>query len=167
MTDDSPNGPPNDPPNYPPPGFEPHFRKSPLTDPWEPLYSRRSGSGGDGAEEAGAGLTIGLLVGEAHCNSRGLAHGGLITALADNAMGLACALSGAGVSGLVTVTLTCDFISSAKIGDWLEIAAMPVRVGRTLAFASAEVTAAGRIVARASAVFNVAAPKAAMENRSE
>ena len=22
-------------------GFEPHFRKSPLTDPWEPLYSQR------------------------------------------------------------------------------------------------------------------------------
>ena len=24
----------------PPEGFAPHFRKSPLTDPWEPLYSR-------------------------------------------------------------------------------------------------------------------------------
>jgi hypothetical protein len=25
-----------------PDGFEPHFRKSPLTDPWEPLYSKRT-----------------------------------------------------------------------------------------------------------------------------
>ena len=25
-----------------PAGFEPHFRKSPLTDPWEPLYSKRT-----------------------------------------------------------------------------------------------------------------------------
>ncbi len=25
-----------------PEGFEPHFRKSPLTDPWEPLYSKRT-----------------------------------------------------------------------------------------------------------------------------
>ena len=24
-----------------PDGFEPHFRKSPLTDPWEPLYRRK------------------------------------------------------------------------------------------------------------------------------
>ena len=23
-----------------PAGFEPHFRKSPFTDPWEPLYSK-------------------------------------------------------------------------------------------------------------------------------
>jgi hypothetical protein len=25
-----------------PEGFEPHFRKSPFTDPWEPLYSKRT-----------------------------------------------------------------------------------------------------------------------------
>ena len=25
-----------------PAGFEPHFRKSPFTDPWEPLYSKRT-----------------------------------------------------------------------------------------------------------------------------
>jgi len=23
-------------------GFEPHFRKSPLTDPWEPLYAKKT-----------------------------------------------------------------------------------------------------------------------------
>src|SRR5262245_39692542 len=28
--------------DQPPAGFEPFFRKSPLTDPWEPIYSRRS-----------------------------------------------------------------------------------------------------------------------------
>src|SRR6185312_12608222 len=27
----------------PPAGFEPHDRKSPLTEPWEPLYSRKTG----------------------------------------------------------------------------------------------------------------------------
>jgi hypothetical protein len=25
-----------------PEGFEPHYRQSPLTDPWEPLYSKRT-----------------------------------------------------------------------------------------------------------------------------
>jgi len=25
-----------------PDGFVPHFRKSPVTDPWEPLYSREA-----------------------------------------------------------------------------------------------------------------------------
>ena len=133
-----------------PAGFAPHFRKSPLTDPWEPLYSRR---------DAG-GLTIGVAVREAHCNARGMAHGGLIAVLADNAMGLACALSGAGVGGLVTVSLTVDFVGTARIGDWIEVAAKPVRVGRSLAFAEACVTtgAGERTIARASAVFSVAAP---------
>jgi len=134
----------------PPPGFAPHFRKSPLTDPWEPLYSRRDE----------LGLTLGVLIREPHCNARGLAHGGLITALADNAMGLACALSGAEVGALVTVSLTCDFLSSARQGDWLEIDAKPVRVGRTLGFASAEARVSDRIVARATAVFSIAAPPA-------
>jgi acyl-coenzyme A thioesterase PaaI-like protein len=60
-----------------PPGFERHYRQSPLTDAWEPLYSRKA----DGA------VLIGLRAAERHANSRGFVHGGLISALADNAMG--------------------------------------------------------------------------------
>lgn len=141
-----------------PPGFTPHFRKSPLTDAWEPLYSKREGDV----------LTIGVLVATPHTNARGMAHGGLIAALADNAMGLACALSGAGVGGIVTVSLTCDFTGTARIGDWLEVAATPVRVGRTLAFGEARVTTGDRLIARASAVFSIpSAPPAAPATGSD
>ena len=88
-----------------------------------------------------------------------LTIGVLIAALADNAMGLACVLSAAGaaagVGGIVTVSLTCDFTGTARIGDWLEIRAQPVRVGRTLAFGEARVTVGDRLIARASAVFSV------------
>lgn len=134
-----------------PTGFARHFRQSPLTDPWEPLYSRREGEA----------LTIGLWIATPHTNSRDFAHGGLIAALADNAMGLACALSekGADAGGLVTVSLTVDMLGSAAIGDWLAVEARPVRVGRTLAFGEARVTAGDRLVARASAVFSVAPPR--------
>lgn len=128
-----------------PPGFAPHLRKSPLTDAWEPLYSKREGDV----------LTLGVRIATPHTNARGMAHGGLIAALADNAMGLACALSGSGVGGIVTVSLTCDFTGTARISDWLEVAATPVRVGRTLAFGEARVTAGDRLIARASAVFSV------------
>ena len=65
----------------PPPGFAPHFRKSPVTDAWEPLFSRRA----DGVVE------IGFRASRPHANGRGFVHGGLISALADNAMGLSCA----------------------------------------------------------------------------
>src|SRR5262249_17921287 len=59
-----------------PEGYSPHFRKSPLIEPWEPLYSKQLPDR----------VVIGLEVRRVHCNSRGLAHGGLISALADNAM---------------------------------------------------------------------------------
>ena len=61
----------------PPAGFAPLERKSPLTAPWEPLFSRQT-------ERA---TVIGLLAAEAHTNSRGFVHGGLITSLADAAKG--------------------------------------------------------------------------------
>jgi hypothetical protein len=49
--------------------------------------------------------------GNPHTNSRGLVHGGLIAALADNAMGLSCGQGRQGVSqGLITVNLSVDYL---------------------------------------------------------
>ena len=90
----------------PPVGFAPHDRKSPLTDPWEPLYSRK-------APDA---VVLGLRAGPAHTNSRGFVHGGLIGALADNAMGLSCGRASGHAGGFVTVNLNVDFLSTALDG---------------------------------------------------
>ena len=76
-----------------PAGFEPHFRKSPFTDPWEPLYSRRTETS----------VSLGLRLARSHTNSRGLIHGGLIASLADNAMGYSCAQAMGWTSSLVTI----------------------------------------------------------------
>lgn len=135
----------------PPVGFSPHFRQSPLTDPWEPLFSRVDGNG----------VAIGVWITRAHCNSRDLAHGGLITALADNAMGLSCGQilkaqsPDAAQGGLVTVSLSVDFIASAKTGQWLQVNPRVLRAGRTTCFVDALVTADGALIARASATFRV------------
>jgi uncharacterized protein (TIGR00369 family) len=129
----------------PPPGFLPHDRKSPLTDPWEPLFSRKA----EGA------VVLGLRAGRAHTNSRGFVHGGLIGALADNAMGLSCARRLTHTGGLVTVNLNVDFLGSAFEGQWLEFDTVYVKPGRTLCFAQAFVTADGQPCARANAVFRV------------
>jgi uncharacterized protein (TIGR00369 family) len=130
-----------------PAGFSPHDRHSPLTDPWEPLYSRK----------ADAAVVLGLRVAAAHTNSRGFVHGGLISALADNAMGLSCARRLGLAGGLVTVNLNVDFLGSAFEGQWLEFDTMFVKPGRTLCFAQAFVTADGQPCARANAVFRVVA----------
>ncbi|MFC3069620.1 PaaI family thioesterase [Phenylobacterium soli] len=127
------------------PGFEPHDRKSPLTDPWEPLFSRL----------AGERVILGLRAAAAHTNSRGFVHGGLISALADNAMGLSCARTLGHAGGLVTVSLSVDFLGAAYKGQWLEFDTVFVKPGSTLCFAQAFVTADGQPCARADAVFRV------------
>lgn len=128
-----------------PEGFAPHFRKSPLTEPWEPLFSRvRNGA-----------VEIGLRAAAPHTNSRGLVHGGLISALADNAMGLSCGAKLQAGAGLVTVSLSVDFLGMAKIGQWLCVEPDFLKTGRRIAFAQCFVTADGAPVARASASFAV------------
>jgi acyl-coenzyme A thioesterase PaaI-like protein len=132
-----------------PAGFEPHFRKSPVTAPWEPLYSRRN-------ERS---IDIGLTIGASHCNSRGFVHGGVIAALADNAMGLSWHQARAAgnaaqlPSGAVTVSLSIDFIASGQSGQWLQIAPRVLRESGMTGFVDALVTADDRLIARASAVF--------------
>jgi uncharacterized protein (TIGR00369 family) len=129
----------------PPPGFARHERRSPVTDPWEPIWART----------AGDAVVLGLRVGDAHTNSRGFVHGGLISALADNAMGLACGRR-TGQPGMVTVSLSVDFLAPALKGQWLEFDTVFVKPGTTLCFAQAFVTADGQPCAKASAVFRVA-----------
>ena len=98
---------------------------------------------------------LGLRAGLAHTNSRGFVHGGLISALADNAMGLSCARTLGDVASLVTVNLTVDFLGSALEGQWLEFDTVFVKPGSTLCFTQAFVTADGQPCARANAVFRV------------
>lgn len=129
----------------PPAGFAPHTRKSPLTAPWEPIYARTT----DRA------LVLGLLAAEPHANSRGFVHGGLITALADNAMGLSCSLVIGGAGSLVTVNLAVDFLGVARMRQWLEFDTVFVRPGSTLCFAQAFVTADGEPCAKANGVFRI------------
>ncbi len=134
-------------PADPPTGFERHFRRSPVTDAWEPLWSKRD----EGR------FVIALRVAEAHCNARAMLHGGVLSALCDNAMGIACALAIGDGTSLVTIHLSVDFLGAVRAGQWVEIAAEPTQPGRTIAFASAEVAADGAPVGRATALFRVIA----------
>ena len=132
-----------------PEGFIRHDRPSPLTEPWDPIWSKRT----DRA------VIIGLRLALPHTNSRGLAHGGLISSLADNAMGHSCGLVLGGGARLLTASLTVDFIGSANIGQWLQVEPEVIKAGRTLCFAQCLVTADGVVCARASATFSVVQKK--------
>jgi uncharacterized protein (TIGR00369 family) len=128
-----------------PEGFERHFRQSPLTDPWEPLYSRRT-------DDA---VIIGLRLAKPHTNGRGLIHGGLIATLADNAMGHSCAQVMGGVSSLVTIGLAVDFVGAAQVGQWLAVETDVIKTGSTICFAQSFIKADDIVIARANATFRV------------
>lgn len=131
-----------------PPGFSRHTRSSGLTEPWEPIYA----AFGDDS------FSLGLVAAQAHVNSRGFVHGGLLSALADNAMGLSCAYKLGGRTALVTVSLSVDYLGSGQLGNWIEVRAQPRQTGKTLCFADASLYADGRLCATARAVFKIAAP---------
>ena len=128
-----------------PTGFEPHFRKAPFTDPWEPLYSKKT-------EKA---VIMGLRLAKAHPNARGLIHGGLIASLADNAMGYSCAQVTGWSTSYVTVSLSIDYVGSAKTGQWLAVESDVIKTGSTICFAQSLIKADHVVIARASATFRV------------
>lgn len=136
---------------HPPDGFVPHDRSSPVTDPWAPLFSARGP----------AQVRIGFHLGPQHCNARGMLHGGVIAALVDNAMGLSLgaalgeAAKIAGASGIVTTSLSVDYLGAAQIGQWVEIAPRVVKASSGSGVVDALVKADGEIIARANASFRI------------
>jgi uncharacterized protein (TIGR00369 family) len=132
-----------------PAGFEPHFRKSPFTDPWEPLYSRRT-------ERS---VHLGLRLAKPHTNARGLIHGGLIASLADNAMGLSCGQVMGWSSSLVTISLAVDYVGSADVGQWLAVESEVIKTGSTICFVQALIKADDVVIARANGTFRVVPKK--------
>ena len=137
-------------PNEIPQGFERHTRRSPLTEPWEPLYTKRTADA----------VIIGLRLAKPHTNARGLIHGGLIATLADNAMGHSCAARIDGTPSLVTIGLTVDFIGTAQVGQWLAIEPEVIKTGSTICFAQCLVKADDVVIARANGTCRVVPKKA-------
>lgn len=133
----------------PPEPFVLHTRKSPLTTPWEPIF----------ADIRDDRWVLGIEIREPHTNSRGAPHGGLIAALADNAMGLSCGVRLAALqipsNGLVTVSLSLDYLGAAKLGQWLTFDTDFIKPGKSLCYADCMVSADGKPVARAHATFKV------------
>lgn len=132
-----------------PEGFGPFDKDSPLLAPWRPIYQRREADR----------VVLGLRLRAEHTNSRGRAHGGLLAALADQAMGLSCVASlrggGGDVTGLWTTSMTVDYLGAATPGQWLEFDTYFSKGGKVACHAEADIRADGVTVARARADFRV------------
>jgi uncharacterized protein (TIGR00369 family) len=80
---------------------------------------------------------------ERHTNPNGVMHGGVITSLMDEATGGVIAYA-RGVEVMQTaphstVDMNVSFVSSARAGDDLIVEGRPIKIGRSVAFAEAEV----------------------------
>lgn len=68
--------------------------------------------------EKAAQRLLGFRVEEHHTNGMANAHGGMLMSFADMAWGRIISIERS--HWWVTVRLTCDFLSGAKLGDWVE-----------------------------------------------
>lgn len=68
-----------------------------------------------------------------HVNSKGTLHGTLSACVVDWAAGMAIASTGRNATG-VSTDLSVSYLSTAKIGDILEIEGKILKIGKTLAF---------------------------------
>jgi uncharacterized protein (TIGR00369 family) len=130
--------------DHPPAGFRVIYEGERFEDIVGPIYFRDA----DGKRVAG------MRVQKKHLNGLKTIHGGMLTAFAD-----------AGLTGIdhyhredpaaeavVTVTLNCEFISSAREGDWLECHGDIVKRGRSMVFAQGRLVVGERVVMTCSCV---------------
>lgn len=98
-------------------------------------------------------MVFGVALEDRHTNTRGLVHGGLLTTVADLALGHTAGHSVEPQPSLSTLSLSVDFVAAARPGEWLEASAEVLKVGGTAAFARCLVSSNHRTILRASGVF--------------
>lgn len=98
-------------------------------------------------------VVLAVRVEEKHANSDGNAHGGMLVTMADGALYDNLMRGRAPGARIVTVNMSVDFLSPARVGDWLEAHVSINRQGQLLGFADCLLRVGERRVLRASGTF--------------
>ncbi len=111
--------------------------------------------------ETGEGTAIvDMKATEDMANHSGFVHGGMISTLADSAMGRSVRTIKPGVVRAMSFDLKLNFITAAKIGETLRARALVVHAGRRTVVTECRVEGPdGKLVATASATFAVTREK--------
>ena len=110
--------------------------------------------GGDGW------ATVQMKPTEDMANMSGFVHGGMISTLADTAMGRAIRNATPGVARAMSFDLKLSFINAARIGEMLLATGRVIHAGRRTMVATCDVRGReGRLIATASATFAVTREK--------
>ena len=97
-------------------------------------------------KETKGSTIVGLRVQRAHVNYIKVAHGGVLTTLADVALSLQVHQSETPNLPVSTVSLTTNFLSGAKLDDWIEATAEIDRIGKKLAYVSGAIKCDDRAI---------------------
>ena len=109
-----------------------------------PLWTRREGDG----------WAYAILVEDRHSNPAGLAHGGLVSTLADHALSVVAWEANAR-RPCITVALDVRFLAPARPGDLLVARGRVVRQTGSLAFLDGRVSLGDADIATATAIMSV------------
>ncbi|HET7465036.1 MAG TPA: PaaI family thioesterase [Candidatus Dormibacteraeota bacterium] len=104
--------------------------------------------------------TVEMTPTEDMANVSGFVHGGMISALADSAMGRSLRTLEPGVARAMSFDLKLNFINAARIGETLRATGRVIHAGRRTIVAECRVEGReGRLVATASGTFAVTREK--------
>jgi uncharacterized protein (TIGR00369 family) len=111
--------------------------------------------------ESGEGsATVEMATTEDMANHSGFVHGGMISTLADSAMGRSLRTLKPGVARAMSFDLKLNFISAVKVGETLRATGRVIHAGRRTAVAECHIEGADkRLVATASGTFAVTREK--------
>ena len=114
-----------------------------FSDNLQPMYGRIR----DGA------VSLGLVVSAQHQNSMGVCHGGVLVTLADITAATGVNVARGTRAGTPTVNLSMDFISAARLGEWIQADAQQVTLKRRFGFCNGAIFNSKGLVARFNGTF--------------
>lgn len=137
-----------------PPDYEPVQFNIPYLDLIGPIYRRANAR----IEQSAPIEQYGMLIEQRHCNSFGVAQGGLLATLADIAAARALVASRDDGQRALTISLNTDYVSTAPLGAWLEAHVQIKKDYGSVGFALCEIRHRQRVIVTASGAFKFATP---------
>ena len=127
-----------------PEGFQPYNARSPFMEKMGSLYYKADGDD----------IIYGFLAEEGHTNSNGVVHGGMLFSFLDDILGHIVWRS-LNKKRCATISLNCDFVASAKPGDWVETRAKISRKGLAVVFMRGELLVRGKRILTADGIWKI------------
>ncbi|MBL4907224.1 MAG: PaaI family thioesterase [Sneathiella sp.] len=130
--------------NVIPDGFRKYSAPNKFPEKIGPIYYKKDADG----------YRFGFMPDDSHTNYNGLVHGGMMMSFMDEVLGQSV-WRALGNKPCSTISLNCDFVASAKPGEWLEMSYSITRQGISVVFVRGELLAGDKIIMTADGIWKV------------